>query len=127
MLPRPVTRTLRGFADVAVCVHVRVDQRHVSLVGFGCLIHESEQTRTASHTHNNHVDLSRRLVNVARKLLRHVKERYNYVDTEAKRHDSAARKQSAKTGVADFVNEEDTADRRTNNVKDITDIHYDRS
>ena len=91
-----------------VGVDLRVDKRHVALVGLGLLVEQLKDTLGAGKAHDNGVDLHRDLADLAAELLGHVEERYHYGDRERQARDAQ---------VGHAQRQEDTACQRDQHVE----------
>ena len=117
VFPCPVPGVMIRLRNGAVCRHVGVYQRHVSVIGFGLFVDQGKHAFTARGTHHNAVDLLGSLIHVTGKLLRHIE----------KRHDDVNRKHRAVNAEVPRVADQEYPARYGNqHVQNIADIADDR-
>ena len=117
VLPRPHAGVMVGLLELpGLGVYLRVDERHVTLVGLGLLVEQLKDTLGAGEAHDHGVDLHRDLADLAAELLGHVEERYHHGNRERQARDAQ---------VGHAQRQEDAACQRDQHVEQIAQVHED--
>ena len=82
MFPRPESGPFFALCQSTVFLFLRVYQCHIAVIRFRLLIQKVKDTGRSRKTHNNRVDLLGYLVDVARKLFRHIQKRNDDADPQ---------------------------------------------
>ena len=113
VLPRPVAGVMVALGDRAVGGDVRVDERDEAIVCLGFFVDEGEDALRARARHDDGVDLLGELVDVARELLGHVKERDENGDIQ---------RLAGKTHVRQPDEQQHAAHEREGDIEEVADV-----